>query len=166
MIDIRTIIAELREFEAKATSGPWAWKTDTDGYLSLSNHDAMVIYLFDSWTGYAECGQSLRMEIEAADAALVAASRNALPRLLDYIARLEADNHELRHSLNRASSYADDVTIPNIDAMCEKIKRLEAVADAAEVVYAEWGEEEIACEFEEWRNLRSALDAADCDLKS
>ena len=54
----------------------------------------------------------------------------------------------------------------HLPRLLDYIAKMESVADAAEVVYAEWGEEEIACEFEEWRNLRSALDATNCDIKN
>ena len=67
----------------------------------------------------------------APDAKIACAARNALPQLLAYIEKLEADNHELRHSLDRASSYAEDITIPNVQAMWERIAKLEAVASAA-----------------------------------
>ena len=72
---------------------------------------------------------------------------------------------ELRELNNGPTPFATWPT-DDINAVLDYIAKLEAVADAAEVVYAEWGEEEIACEFEEWRNLRSALDATDCDIKS
>ena len=83
------------------------------------------------------------------------------------IAELEAENLELRHTLDRANSYAEDITIPNIDAMCEKIKRLEAVADAAEnyrdaSVLGALNVDEFRMQLE---SKLMALDAADCDIK-
>lgn len=142
MTDIRTIIAELRELEEKATKAPWRETERTDYDADDNGEECAATISGHGWHWFAKFATRVVREDEesgqeystvdaegVANHAITIASRNALPRILDYIARLEA------------------------------------VADAAEVVYAEWGEEEIACEFEEWRNLRSALDATDCDLK-
>lgn len=77
MTDIRTIIAELRELEAKSTSGPWMKSTVHPCIMEKSTTlDSMCM---------RDSGKNAD-----ANADFVLASRNALPQLLAYIERLES----------------------------------------------------------------------------
>lgn len=77
MTDIRTIIAELRELEAKATPTPWV-KSTVHPCIMEQRTTLDTMCMRDS-------GKNAD-----ANADFVLASRNALPILLDYIAKLEA----------------------------------------------------------------------------
>ena len=76
--------------EPKHTSGPWEWKVadSGDGWieaLDLRQSGGgcnQVLTVTDVWTGYAECGQMLRIEVEAANAALITTAPDLLAALV------------------------------------------------------------------------------------
>lgn len=98
----RAELDEIRERCEAATPGPWEWKfKEKNEYgataRGLSGADLeSVIGLDDEWRGYPECGQDIVMDIDLKDAAFIAISRTAVPRLLDEVARLQKDNEGLR----------------------------------------------------------------------
>ena len=83
MTDIRTIIAELRELEAKATPGKWLYQKDP-GIVGHKEPDLLYIGnrpIFVNEPIY---------NIADYDLCIAVYSRNALPHLLAYIEKLEA----------------------------------------------------------------------------
>ena len=88
------VTAELRRLLDEATPGPWTHRLNQKPYR---------IVVFGGRKAY-EAGYTTS-DIEAADAALIAAAVNALPGLLD---EREALRKALRTALNQWRAYADE----------------------------------------------------------
>jgi len=82
MTDIHAVITELKALEAKATKGKWG----TSVYDWMAEHPRLCVHDGGN-PPYAMCIMDAATDD---DAALIAASRNALSQLLAYIERLEA----------------------------------------------------------------------------
>lgn len=96
-------IAELRTLAEKAIKGPWYADTTSshDGfgrYLTSevrSVEDNRVVVEFSNSNGTIEQLDETRIDTEAfANAALIAASREAVPQLLDEVERLRLEMHQ------------------------------------------------------------------------
>lgn len=81
-------LKELRRLHEAATPGPW-FKYMRTVTVEENGWDVEV----------AECSNNARGTVEA-DAALIAAARNALPELLDRLEAAESENARLREELN------------------------------------------------------------------
>lgn len=99
-------VGELRELDAGATPGPWWVLSMTRvigrGAIARVGHDGI-----DHSTGEALPDEQIEQD-EAADAALIAATRNALPAILDRLERLEAvaeAARRLRSAARQSSAY-------------------------------------------------------------
>jgi len=100
-IDIANIKARL----ANATPGPWKWREhDTDEYTCLDSDKSLVICLKDV---YAECGETLIMEIEKADADFIA---HAPGDIRDLLAELERKENALAEAVAFMTEYKDRIT--------------------------------------------------------
>ena len=73
--DLRTLLDEWRAIAAAATPGPWWW--DQRGDLRPTPHDE---YGLDCIIGWDAIGET--PDLSDGDAAFIAASRSALPRLI------------------------------------------------------------------------------------
>lgn len=105
-------IAALRELLAKATPGPWqAW----DRGIGWEVHDASK----------NEINSGFRETFSEADAALIAALRNAAPALLDRIETLTAENERLKGIFESANAAASQRTMER-DAATRRIEALES----------------------------------------
>ena len=96
---IDDVIADLRELEEKATPGEWSWLEYDCGDFDITASGNGPCDGRVATSGSRPDEQDA--EISYANAALIAATRNALPRLLAYIAALEAvvlelsENHDM-----------------------------------------------------------------------
>lgn len=99
--------AELRRLCEEATEGPWEWVIEDESMLSLGTEgivmentvlwcnrcDSCIKYVreqperFDAW----RCGMPNKINSD-----FIAASRTALPALLDEVERLEAEIERLK----------------------------------------------------------------------
>lgn len=71
---IQTLKAIQERFE-KSTKGTWRFDSrDDPAYLETET--SLVIRLEDQYSGYAECGEDLRMEIEQADREFIEMAHN------------------------------------------------------------------------------------------
>lgn len=103
-------LEELEALANAATPGPWTIdQNDKDQYadLNTSKHKGNII-----WYGFARCfGQKenpiLGTEYMMANAALIAASRTAIPELISEVRRLQAENAKLKNDNERLYETAD-----------------------------------------------------------
>jgi hypothetical protein len=84
-------LAELRRLHETATPGPWYHDENED-----------FVYTRDEF-GDADGEIRCDTDCDEADAAFIAATRNALPDLLDEIERLRAENGRLRLAVAKAT---------------------------------------------------------------
>lgn len=89
MTDIHAVIAELKALEAKATPGKWLYQKDP-GIVGHKEPD--LLYIGDRPIFVNEPIYN----IADYDLCIAVYSRNALPHLLAYIEKLEAEVDELK----------------------------------------------------------------------
>lgn len=78
--------------ELKATKGPYRWIPDGRGYMQYLEGDNQidVFRLEDTYQGYPECGEELRVDISEENAHLLAASwdlYHALENVMKFVNR-------------------------------------------------------------------------------
>ena len=109
MSKIQETIDRLRELDAKASPAPWRTEFDTHIYagegeifeIDTSNDDICEWFECSDECGCA--GYERKPDID-----LLAASRNAIPALLDEIERLTAENQALTAELAKATGAHHD----------------------------------------------------------
>ncbi len=100
-------IEELRELEAKATGGRWEFEAHgPDGHMALyseRDHRFHGLRLFNVYDGDTKCADNI---------ALVAAMRNALPRILAMLQPpADAAVREAVEKLEMVRAVAEDVNV-------------------------------------------------------
>lgn len=138
MTDILTIIAELRELEKKATPEPW----EVDMFV-VKRTGADYDVCMEPEDGYKNPPEDWKDNL-----AYIAASRNAMPRLLDYIAKLEAEagvRRELYRTqceqlLTSAEAEVEHLLAVN-DALQARVKKLRALlVESQSFLGSDWRE--------------------------
>ena len=108
-------IPELRALAAAATEGPWRWGDWRTEFGLLESEFRDTLEFNPSHPGEPNCitrklgaGKAIRVlvvedEIGDGDRAFIAASRTAIPALLDRIEALEVENEQLKANNLRAA---------------------------------------------------------------
>lgn len=136
---------KLRALVEKATPGPW----DTDGSTSVGAGEEWLAHL----TAYDD-GSSLAQA--RADAAFIAAARDAVPALLDRLAAVEAKNERLEAVEGRLSELLWDLTGGLLSKTGYDVRTMVQAVEAEFEKYAQEDRQEVVAERDAAREALAA----------